>query len=368
MMSTETRPQHFGALDGLRGLAALAVVFSHAIGVYSDTARPSGILLMGLQLIGNFGQPAVVLFFVLSGFVLFTSLEKRPAFSAYTVRRIFRIWPALVVALAAALALHAVVPLRAGFGPWTTWNWAWTADPLMVARNLLLLCFKESDRMLVPVSWSLALEVCFSALLFPLAIVLRRSAMGFAVLTLAAYAAGRLILNTLDVPLNAQVGGTLSGGTGLVLYYLPAFCVGMATAYLVLSGNLRRLNPWMQGAGFGLAVMVGRFAHDPAIAGLGDAAAIFLVVRPGPIAQMLTHLVTAWLGRISYSLYVIHFPLLMALTFGLAPVVGLVPALALLPPLSLGLATLMYEFVEKPGIAWGKAITGGSAARIPVAS
>jgi peptidoglycan/LPS O-acetylase OafA/YrhL len=363
-----TKPQHFGALDGLRGLAALSVLFSHAIGVYTDTGGASGPLLTGLHLIGNFGRPAVVLFFVLSGFVLFTSLQKAPALWSYAVRRVFRIWPALIVAIVTALVLHAFIPVRPGLGPWATWNWAWSADAVMVARNALLLCFAESDRLLDPVSWSLALEVCFSALLFPLAAVLRRSLAGFAALTLAAYGAGRLILHAVGLPLDSQVGGTLLGGAGLVLYYLPAFCLGMAAASIALSRNDRAPGPWAQLAGFGLGVLVGRFAHDPAIAGIGDAVAIFLVIRPGPVAQFLNHAAIAWLGRISYSLYLIHFPLMMALTFGLSPIIGLVPALALLPPLALAVATLMYEVVEKPGMALGKAITGAVASRAPAAA
>src|SRR5688500_2661414 len=72
-------PRHFAALDGLRGVASLIVVLSHSAAfLYLDLGRPSGPLGGILKLSGHAGQLAVVLFFVLSGFVLYLAFARRP--------------------------------------------------------------------------------------------------------------------------------------------------------------------------------------------------------------------------------------------------------------------------------------------------
>ena len=84
-------------LDSLRGIAALAVSFHHSVfaiaGVsFSDSTYPL------------FGQTPVVCFFLLSGFVLSCSLMKQGALTAggiagYYIRRIFRLYPVAVISL-----------------------------------------------------------------------------------------------------------------------------------------------------------------------------------------------------------------------------------------------------------------------------
>ncbi len=103
-------------LDGLRGYAALAVVFFHSI--FFDPTMAGRVLgrdfselkdwydlLAKLLLIIFNGQTAVVIFFILSGAVLFESLRQREKGSIssvvgkFLIRRFFRIYPALVVCL-----------------------------------------------------------------------------------------------------------------------------------------------------------------------------------------------------------------------------------------------------------------------------
>ena len=102
-------------IDGLRGLAAVSVIFYHAILYTGDTASTT--LLLPIQELGTTrdaltkialmlvsGHSAVMLFFVLSGFVLTLSLERIGRINArvaldFGVRRIFRLYPALVVSL-----------------------------------------------------------------------------------------------------------------------------------------------------------------------------------------------------------------------------------------------------------------------------
>jgi len=207
------------------------------------------------------------------------------------------------------------------------------------------------------VSWSLALEVRFSLLLYPLTMVLRWNRTAFVILSLATYAAGWGLLQALDMGQPYQSGLSVPGALGVTLFYLPGFCLGMLAGWLVLNSSRVTVPAWLQVGGFLIAALGGRFLHDHYLAALSDAAAILLVAYPGPMQRALTHSITSWLGKVSYSLYLIHFPLLMAATFGLAPYVGLIPALACVPLMSLLAAGLMYRLTEAPGMALGKALT-----------
>src|SRR5690349_7696347 len=104
-------------LDGLRGYAAIAVVFFHSI-LGPDPTMVGRVLYQNYSKISSWsdawaklaltvtnGQTAVVIFFILSGAVLFDSLQKDsennlvPLAANFFVRRFLRIFPAMVVCL-----------------------------------------------------------------------------------------------------------------------------------------------------------------------------------------------------------------------------------------------------------------------------
>ncbi|MCT7487110.1 acyltransferase family protein [Aliarcobacter cryaerophilus] len=81
--------RYFNEFDFLRGLAAITVFMSHSLGVYDMKTFP-------FTLISD-GHAAVILFFVLSGFVLmYQSLNSNYNSYAFVIRRFFRIYPAFI--------------------------------------------------------------------------------------------------------------------------------------------------------------------------------------------------------------------------------------------------------------------------------
>lgn len=158
-------------LDGLRGLAALLVVFSHASGLGLH-------LLPGLDLTGV-GKYGVYLFFVLSAFLLTAQWldswrEGRVSFAflrVYLVRRVLRIYPLYILVLLIGLAMAPRglgVPLDAA----AVWRhlslqegrdiyWSIPVEFLyyLLIPPLSLLMAKSPSRMLVVIGWGLLLSL-----------------------------------------------------------------------------------------------------------------------------------------------------------------------------------------------------------------
>ncbi|MYT21399.1 acyltransferase family protein, partial [Streptomyces sp. SID7760] len=88
-----------GWLDALRGIAALVVVLHHF-----DVLRmlPFGGMVWRNFDLGVFG---VMLFFIVSGYIIPASLERRGDVRGFWIGRLFRIYPAVIVAFAAAMLM-----------------------------------------------------------------------------------------------------------------------------------------------------------------------------------------------------------------------------------------------------------------------
>jgi exopolysaccharide production protein ExoZ len=121
-------------LESLRGLAAVSVVAYHAYGMRNDTAVT--------------GLAPVVLFFVLSGFVLARSLHNNPSPLAYFRNRLFRLFPAA----ASTVLLLTALFYRYGFFVGFQGSFDW---PNVILNALMI----RSD--INGVMWSMTVE-CFA--------------------------------------------------------------------------------------------------------------------------------------------------------------------------------------------------------------
>ena len=163
-------------LDVLRGLAALAVVFNH-FGYF----LPSGVKTPVYQWI-NPGDYGVFVFFLISGYIVPASLERKGSVRTFWVSRLFRLYPLYLLAVAIAVALYMahVGGLRGEDG-----------DPeTSILSQMLMMSNVLAGENVPNVVWSLSYEMIFYLLLTALfmARVHRRSsryALGFAVAAVA---------------------------------------------------------------------------------------------------------------------------------------------------------------------------------------
>jgi peptidoglycan/LPS O-acetylase OafA/YrhL len=339
-------------LDGLRGIAALLVFFSHA-GMMTwwpgaGHGPPSAIEYAMWHL----GAPSVDLFFVLSGYVLAASLERTRldagTVAAFYARRWTRLMPVAWCGIAIGLAVKEwIVPLR--HAPLV--GMVEMADPLrwkdVVGMATFVLPMPDTERVDVPL-WSLVMEM-YASLLIPLVVGGLRSQ-------------GRFFL--LPAFLSAVVLWYLSDR--LEFMTLPLFVLGVAVRTYVPPLRPQAAAPALA---MGLVLVFSRhlfgefgFWHRY-VSGCG-AAILVMAVRAGGGRRLLVSAPAAWLGRISYPFYAVHFPLLLSSTILLSArgVQTNLAAIASLP-VALAAAAAVHRLVERPAIAISRRIAAKQARR-----
>jgi peptidoglycan/LPS O-acetylase OafA/YrhL len=358
---------HLPALDGLRGVAVLLVMLLHFT---TSMPLPARSLAGGIRRALQFGWVGVDLFFVLSGFLITGILaDNRSApgfFATFYARRALRILPIYVAAL---LVVFHLVPLV--LGPVDADSRTELAFWLFVAN------FRELSyglAKLVGHFWSLAIEEQFY-LVWPLIVVActRRTSRRVAAATIVAapilrFAALRLGVSgsavyhftpyRLDgLAMGAWIALTLrtSGGETVVRRLVtPAAVVGSAM-FALLTGPLRLPEPWGDQLRLALGFTALALLFGAAVAHVAIATSDSRVVRVLRSRALVT------LGSYSYAIYLLHVPLLRALSkTGLAPtwapglhapVVWILVFPALMIALSLGAAVVVWHAYEKHFIA-----------------
>ncbi|MGI3778378.1 MAG: acyltransferase family protein [Janthinobacterium lividum] len=326
------------ALTGLRGAAALMVLAVHATPVLAPDAP--GWLAAAVA----HGQVAVDLFFVLSGFVLARAQAGlgRAGVGAFLWRRAWRIYPlhAAVLGVLAAYVLAAGDGFIAPDFPWSR-----LLPTLLLVQPFLFHGATDWN----PPDWSIAVEVLCSLGLWPALAALRaigRPGVVAGVLGLAAAA-----------NLAAHFGET--AGWPAVLRGACGFGFGMALARLqaLLQAGGGARGRWACGTGAELAAGGGFLL---AVAGDVPAASVVLAGwlvlalwgERGAVSRVLRGRAMAWLGRVSFALYLVHVPLLIPFEGGWAwsgGWAGRLAACGAYLALVAGVAALAERWVERPG-------------------
>ncbi|MDN4645519.1 acyltransferase family protein [Arthrobacter sp. PsM3] len=354
-------------LDGLRGLAALVVVACHVlstlpgIGSVVEGDRSAGLTTAGewavfspLHVLWN-GTPAVHVFFVLSGFVLvlpFTRPGAAGKWAQYYAKRFFRLYLPAWASLAVAVVLMTAVPRSASplQSPWADMYVTNPSVAQVLKDGLLLL---NASTINTPL-WSLKWEVLFSLLLpVYIFIALRWRRLWYVKIGLALLLAVVGALQHLDW-----------------LSYLPIFAIGA-----VLGAERERIRELTQSwprfvwffvaaAGLFLANAEWISPEQPirgveAVVTAGATLIVLLFVSCRSAKRLGDTAIAQWLGRVSFSLYLVHLPIILA-GVTLLRSVSLPLALAVSVAAAFVIAELFYRYVEQPAhrlsMAVGRAV------------
>ncbi len=358
----ETSVKYIDSLTPMRGLAALWVMLFH-IDV-SLFYRDMGALLPRDQTgLLSHGYLWVDFFFILSGFIMahvFGDQLARPGKFGHTLdylwARLARIYPLHLFCLALVVVIALVYPLiipNVRDGSWETFM-AWKAIP----SNLLMTHAMNQHVYLSwdIVSWSIGAEWWTYVLTVPVLIWLHRAPVWIGGMVMAAGFAGLVALvyalpdKTLDITFNY----------GFVRC-LCEFVIGLGLYRLYRAGRAKNLAHDAVVIVL-LAVIVGVFhfrLNDLIIVPVFALLILSVSANSGHFHRVLQMRPLQYLGRISYSLYLVHGVVFSALWFVLPwfksqyhPAVFNTPEklayMALFISLVLAISHLTYRYVERP--------------------
>ncbi len=313
----------FGRLDGLRGVAALAVVLYHLPGPLHALA-PRGYL-------------AVDLFFLLSGFVIAAAYEERlrdgaMSLGTFALVRLKRLWPLYGLGVVVGVLAFSLVRTLRPDAPFLFPDMPLAAAVAMSLLFLPQLGYGGPAFPFNSASWSLSVEIFGNLAYASMAKSLRTPMLAVAS---AAGLAGLAIVMWRNGNLNVGVSGTnMAGG---YLRFVFAFPLGVLLYRL--DGRLPQVE-----VPAGLPLLVTAFAFSGALPDLMVAAVLFPAVliasrRGAPMLQ--------WAGMLSYPLYILHPPLIAAME-ALTPAEALPVASLAVLGLSLGGAALANRYFDRP--------------------
>jgi peptidoglycan/LPS O-acetylase OafA/YrhL len=366
----------FPLFDSLRAIAALSVFAGHTVtGVIPVTAHPK-LSLWAVEL----AYEGVAIFFLISGFLLYRPFltarrEGRPLrHGSYARRRVLRIVPAYWVALTIFIAAGFVSGITAG-NWWIFYLFGQIYSPVNIGHG-------------IGVAWTLCIEVTFYAAL-PLFVLLCARLAGRSrsfrpdVVLLVVLAAGSLVFRAhFSAFTQLATVSTLAGtffwfalGMGLAICSVrfedrrarPRGSTGPAALWPVLSWVaavlLFVLNHQVKAGWAGLDVP-GAVVLTHALYGLSALfvllPAVFAERERGPVQRLLRLRLLAWIGLISYAVYLYHTIVIdqlnkLARDAGITALSARYAVVAVASFfLTLVCASASYYLLERPLMRWGR--------------
>jgi peptidoglycan/LPS O-acetylase OafA/YrhL len=338
-------------LDTIRGIAALSVVFSH----FAERTPLHKLALFDFFTPGQFG---VVIFFILSGYVIPFSFKR--GLRDFAISRFFRLYPAYWVSVALAVICSvAFLDIKPGLST--------------VAANLTMVQKLLGFPDLFGVYWTLLVELAFYVLCAGLFVTGALNSVKirfvFSVLLLFSSLAAAAINKTYGIP--APVG--LQAFLSMMLF--GSLWRDFTLAKNPLAGRLSAIWILLFCAVFPIIALLAYNVDK----GLGESAKNFTGSFIGGLLFFLvfTTLIKlqarwmSYLGTISYSIYLVHpfFLNWIASAMNMATAFN-VPVFILYVAAVIAAASLSYFLVEKPSITLGRRLktrplSGGVVAPAP---
>jgi peptidoglycan/LPS O-acetylase OafA/YrhL len=348
----------------MRGLAAFVVFLFHAVKILPEASPAAHLLARPLMRPLWDGPGAVMLFFVLSGFVLTLpyvgSTPKKIDTVPFLIRRIARLYPAywVVISLALALRFGVFSPQGLnGLSAWARMHWQLPITGVSILRHISMISPYLNASEVDPVIWSLIIEMKVS-LIFPAILWLVVSTRRYQ------YAIAALILT---LSLSAFIHGPMDEGSPWlhVLTMLPVFLFGSYLAkYRAAIVPRLRTSVWLRVAA-GISGLLlynsqwllpwlnrGVFRLGSAV---GSGILILVFLGSESLEKIGTSRPILFLGDVSYSFYLIQLPILLAMASVVYPLTSsLTLCIAISLFCSLLLAWVIYVTVEIPGQNYGR--------------
>ena len=318
-------------VDALRGLAALAVVLFHYTTRFTDLF-PSTVQPIVVYPHGHYG---VGLFFVISGFVIFMTLEKTVLPMDFVVSRFSRLFPTYWAAIFLTFGIT---------------HWLGLPGKLVDIDSALANMLMVHGLFRVPhvdgVYWTLEVELLFYSGMF---LLYRINCLTRVHLFLF----GLLLLRLAYYLLETQFGISLPWIVFrlLILQYIPWFALGVSV-YLATSRS-RVGACWPSARTAALAIATLWICESILVACLAMAFLVVVFLAANSKLSMLRFGPFVWLGTISYPLYLLHENIGWAVLLRLRTLdVPIDVAILMTLGANFFMAAVVSRWVERPAMQW----------------
>lgn len=382
-------------LDSVRGIASMVVVIFHtlislpifyaafnylpyngnqAVKLLNDT--PLHILWAGPE--------AVLLFFVLSGFVLSIPYLRNTSlpYSGYIIRRFFRIYiPYIVIMIIYIIIVSALNNYNPINSLSIQFNGRWN-QPVTGNSIISYIFMLGNDKSNVNgVIWSLVHEMRIS-IIFPFLMILIKR---FNLRQIIMYTAAPSILICIFLKYIAEhipsvTASQLSQSAGDTFYYCLFFIIGASLCKYMpnIKAVINPLKPvyktllliaaifliefrWLLPGVFNktseaLSFIRGGVTGDW-VAGIGVALLFIVILNSIKLSNFLSRGIFVWIGKVSYSLYLVHVLVIMLCARYLGQVIPLKLSLLIAPLLALPVAYISFRYIEKPAMEIGRRLS-----------
>jgi peptidoglycan/LPS O-acetylase OafA/YrhL len=367
-------------LDSIRGLASIIVVFHHLFLVFP--MMPFLLRISPMKVIVN-GHASVIMFFVLSGFVLSLPFLKgsTTTYRSFVIKRVIRIYIPYLASIFLAVLMASLLSGKhiQGMGTFFTETWQ-TGITFKLFIEHLFLVYNPDFFAYNSVTWSLVHEMRIS-LFFPLLALCIIRYNWKVNLFICLLLSSPSVLKEL-LPLSYRYESLVD-----TMHYTSFFILGallaknkgaLTTIYLqwskkrkwsiliftfLLYGYSTTFTSTILKLGLTYGIVVGDY-----VASIGASAFIIYAIGSIKLSSLLMKKQFLFLGQISYSLYLIHCVALLSfiyLFYGSLPhwlfyIITICTSLLL--------ATISWRYIEKPSIALGKRLTQGKKGSVVTAT
>ncbi|MFG0463885.1 acyltransferase family protein [Pseudomonas putida] len=366
----------FSHIDSLRAIAALLVIWMHTSELFVLSATPSAQdRLHDVAALVDFGRVGVVIFFAVSGFVIPSSLhgERRACCREFLIKRLFRLYP--------------IYWLSIPFGLLTFWT-IWDKDISLstILWNLTMIQEAVGHASVQGQYWTLQTELVFYALcvlLFAQGVLRNPLLLIGLIFAFSAFTLLPILLSFVGHPLPITTYPMLNMLSLhlSIMFWGALFRMwydGQATGLLARLSVFGFVGLWLLFAGVAITYYTLKADADIKVIHFFVPYAIgvlsFLLLAT---VCKLTWAWLAWLGAISYSLYLFHpvvmYSMAWMIQHGGMPWLqnwhtGQYMLVALLG--TIGMSALTYNYIEVPAMRVGNALarrSRGADTAVPVA-
>lgn len=380
-MTVSTNSGRFAYLDSIRGVAAFIVVLSHCSWFLPETFRDAHRSLgTSLHSVSDFlsfcavrfadtGRPAVMIFFALSGFVLAHSLlKKHTPYAGFVIKRLFRLWPALIAAVLGSYLLYRFIGVRQEVdSSWLQHFMRPDLDRMTLLKHLIFWGTRNSIALDNPI-WSLVYETRIS-LIFPVLFWATRHwpIKSLVIAWLASLGCVALRLHMIGMPIAGfdqdNLRESVFSTAYFVVFFVAGICLAVKREKIILA--LSRL-PWGLRAVLLVVALICLFKSSTEIGlmlavsdylrAIGAVALLAIVLADKTLQAALTFRIPVWLGRVSYSLYLVHVPIIYAVSQLRGEDWSIAETTLVVIAASLATAEVMARSIEFPFIRIGQKI------------